>query len=292
MLNYNEYGKVAVVTGGDRGIGRGIVLRLAEAGYDIFTTYRSREDYAVTLKPEVEAIGRRCELYKVDFRSVEDTTSVIPEAIKRYGRVDLVVNNAAILPPRRYQYEYEAEELDAVYSVNYRGYMLLMRDAVRHWIKNGLKGNIVNISSESAVAPHQKFSLYGGIKAAICQSTRSVALDVAPYGIRVNAVVPGLIASKTIEEYRADGVPEKEIAATEKFKTDVIPLRRAGDVKEIGNAICWLASDEALYITGQCLVVDGGLTLTGQTNVCADETEEQYGCLTFRNLRDDDMKNW
>ncbi len=101
--------------------------------------------------------------------------TVVKAAAKSLGGIDLLVNNAAIMPPRAYQYEYTAEHIDEVYAVNYRGYMLLMRDALRYWIKNGKKGNIVNISSESAIRSHQKFSLYGGIKAAILRSTGNVA---------------------------------------------------------------------------------------------------------------------
>ena len=288
----NDDLKVALITGADRGVGEGIANRIAETGSYIFMTYRKYEDRAMAVKERIEKkYGCRCVVLKADFRDADTTQSVVKQVVAEFGRLDLVVNNAAIMPPRRYQYEYEVSELDAVYSVNYRGYMILMRDAIRYWIKNNLTGNIVNISSESGIMPHQKFSLYGGIKAAICQSTRSVALDVAPYGIRVNAVVPGLTASKTIEEYRADGLSEDEINDIEQFKRK-IPLKRAGTTREIGNAVAWLASDEAAYITGQCLVVDGGLTLTGMTNVYADKTEDQYGCLTVKRLTADDMKEW
>lgn len=283
--------KVAIVTGADRGIGRGLANRIAEAGYDIFMTYYRNEDLALEVKQEVEQKGVCCHTFKADFRSAEVTQKTVKTAVECFGRLDLVVNNAAIMPPRRYQYEYEVEELDSVFAVNYRGYMLIMRDAIRYWVKNGKKGNIVNISSESAVMPHQKFSLYGGLKSAICQSTRSVALDVAPYGIRVNAVVPGLISSKTTEEYRSEGMSEDEIQSIADFKK-IIPLQRGGETREVGNAVVWLASEEAEYITGQCLVVDGGLTLTGMTNVYADETEDQYGCLTVKKLTEEDMKDW
>ena len=284
--------KVAVVTGADRGIGRGIANRVAEAGYDIFMTFRTHKEKAEAVKKEIEENWSvQCYIYQADFVDAERTVSVIREAVYRYGRLDLLVNNAAIMPPRRYQYEYEVSELDDVIAVNYRGYMLTMRDAIRYWIKSGTKGNIVNISSESGIMPHQKFSLYGSLKAAICQSTKSVALDVAAYGIRVNAVVPGLIESKTEEEYKADGLDDREIQDIEHFKT-IIPLRRGGYTREIGNAVVWLASDEAAYITGHSLVVDGGLTLTGMTNVYPDETEELYGCLTIKNLSEEDMKNW
>ncbi len=294
----SQEAKVALVTGADRGIGRGIVNRAAEAGYDIFLTYRKFEDRAKAVQEEIEKnYGRRCVIAQADFRDADVTQSIVKQAVEAFGRLDLLVNNAAIMPPRRYQFEYEVEEMDAVLAVNYRGYMLLMRDAIRYWLKSNTTGNIVNVSSESGLESHQKFSLYGGIKSAICHSTKCVALDVAPYGIRVNCVVPGTIASKTLEEYRTigwneeGGLSEEEIQRIEDWKK-TIPLRRAGETREVGHAIVWLASDEAEYITGQSLVVDGGLTLTGMTEVLPDETEEVYGRLTYKHLTEEDMKNW
>ena len=290
--------KVAIVTGADRGIGRGIANRLAEAGYDVCITYRKYEDRAKAVKAEIEKnFGRRCEILQADFRDADVTQSIVKKAVALFGCLDLLVNNAAIMPPRRYQFEYEVSEMDDVLAVNYRAYMILMRDAIRYFIKNNVKGNIVNVSSESGLESHQKFSLYGGIKAAICHSTKCVALDVAPYDIRVNAVVPGTIASKTIEEYKTigwnedGGLSDEEIETIENWKKS-IPLKRAGENREVGNAIVWLASDEAAYTTGHSLIVDGGLTLTGMTEVLADETEEVYGRLTVKHLTEDDMKNW
>lgn len=292
MLKYNELGKIALVTGGERGIGRGIVMRLAEAGYDIFTTFFFKSENAASLKEEVNNLGRKCEIQKADFRKTEDTESVIRKSIKAMGRIDLVVNNAAIMPPRRYQYEYTAEEIDAVYSVNYRGYMIIMRDAIRYWIKNNIKGNIVNISSESAICPHQKFSLYGGLKAAIVRSSTNVALDVAPYGIRVNCILPGIIDSKPIDEAIEEGISIEEIESTKEFNKINIPLQRAGLVREIGNAVLWLASEDAAYITGIGLVVDGGLTLTGMTNMTVADDEDAYGACTVKHLSEEEMADW
>lgn len=291
MLQYNEVGKVALITGGERGIGKGIVLRLAEAGYDIFTTYYFKSEAAEALKQQVSSIGRKCEILKADFRITEEVESVVKKTVKKMRRLDLVVNNAAIMPPRQYQYEYTSKHIDDVYSVNYRAYMLIMRDALRYWIKNKKKGNIVNISSESAICAHQKFSLYGGLKAAIVRSSTNVALDVAPYGIRVNCVLPGLIDSKPIEEAMEEGIPMKEIEHTKTFAKE-IPLQRAGMVRDIGNAVVWLASEDASYITGVSLVVDGGLTLTGMTNMSVAEDEDANGVCTIKRLTEEEMQDW
>ena len=147
-----------------------------------------------------------CFIQEADFRNAAEVERVVWTAAGQMGRLDLVVNNAAIMPPRMYQYEYTAEHIDEVLSVNYRGYMLIMRDAIRYWIKNNCKGSIVNIDSESAVSSHQKFSLYGGIKAAILRSSANAALDAAPYGIRINCVLPGCI--DTLSE---DAVKENRV---------------------------------------------------------------------------------
>ncbi len=296
MMSNNA--KVAIVTGADRGIGRGIANRLAEEGYDVCITYYSYADRAQAVKEEIEEnYGRRCEFLQADFRDAEVTQTIVKKTVALFERLDLLVNNAAIMPPRRYQFDYEVKEMDDVIACNYRGYMILMRDAMRYFIKNDVKGNIVNVSSESGLESHQKFSLYGGIKAAICHSTKCAALDGAPYGIRINCVVPGTIASKTVEEYKTlgwnedGGLSDEEIAIIDEWKKS-IPLRRAGENREVGNAIVWLASDEAAYTTGHSLIVDGGLTLTGMTEVFAEENEVVYGRLTHKKLTEEDMKSW
>ena len=121
-----------------------------------FFTYYFKDSYAEELKRSIESWGAAVlRLKLISGSSVVET--VVKSAAKSLGGIDLLVNNAAIMPPRAYQYEYTAEHIDEVYAVNYRGYMLLMRDALRYWIKNGKKGNIVNISSESAIRSHQKF---------------------------------------------------------------------------------------------------------------------------------------
>lgn len=291
MIQEEKKAKVALVTGGERGIGKGIILRLAEAGYDIYTTYFFKHEAAESLKRQVQKMKRVCKTLEADFRKTEEVERVVKSAVREMGRLDLVVNNAAIMPPRLYQYEYTAEHIDDVFSVNYRGYMLIMRDAIRYWIKNGLKGNIVNISSESAICPHQKFSLYGGLKAAIVRSSTNVALDVAPYGIRVNCVLPGLTDSKPAEEAEEEGISREEMESTKAF-AKTIPLKRAGSVRDVGNAVLWLASDEAAYITGVSLPVDGGLTLSGMTNMTVSKDEEAYGVCTMRHLKKDEMMDW
>jgi NAD(P)-dependent dehydrogenase (short-subunit alcohol dehydrogenase family) len=292
MINYDERGKAALVTGGERGIGKGIVLRLAEAGYDVAFTYYFSSEKAEEVKNMVEKMGRKCVTLEADFRNAKAAETVIKEAAKGLGRLDLVVNNAAIMPPRLYQYEYTADHIDEVLSVNYRGYMLIMRDAIRYWIKGGTKGSIVNINSESAIRSHQKFSLYGGIKAAILRSSANAALDAAPYGIRINCVLPGCIDTISGEAVEEGRVLKEEAEHREKFARTNIPLQRQGTAREIGNAVLWLASDEAAYITGANLTVDGGITLPGLTDMTVEPDEIAYGMCTKRQVTMQEMEAW
>lgn len=292
MVSYDETGKTALVTGGERGIGKGIVLRLARAGYDIFFTYYFSSGKAVELQQEIQAMGRCCFTQKADFRNASEAEQVVKAAAGQLGKLDLVVNNASIMPPRMYQYEYTAEHIDEVLGVNYRGYMLIMRDAMRYWIKNGRCGSIINIASESAISSHQKFSLYGGIKAAILRSSANAALDGAPYGIRVNCVLPGCIDTISGEAVAEKGASKSEAERREAFAARQIPLQRQGTAAEIGNAVLWLASQEAAYITGANLTVDGGLTLLGLTDMAVEENEDVYGFCTKRRLTEAETAFW
>lgn len=284
--------KVALVTGGERGIGKGITLRLAEAGYRIFFTYYFEQKNAEAVLQEIERLGSSGCYCRADFRNTADVEGICKHAAETMGSLDLVVNNAAIMPPRTYQFDLSAQQIDDVLSVNYRGYMLIMRDAIRHWIKRGQTGSIVNIASESAISSHQKFSLYGGIKAAIVRSSANAALDAAPYGIRVNCVLPGAIETIPLEAAHDFGASEEEIAYRETWAKEYIPLRRQGNIREIGNAVVWLASDEAAYITGIGLPVDGGLTLPGLTDTMVGDGEERYGLCTKKKFTEEEMANW
>ncbi len=165
-----------------------------------------------------------------------------------------------------------------------------MRDALRYWIKNGTKGNIVNIASESAISGHQNFLLYCGLKAAILRSSSNVALDAAPYDIRVNCILPGITDTIPREYALEEGIPLKVVEERENYVKQV-PLCRQGSIREIGNTVVWLSSEEAAYITGANIPVDGGLTLPGLMNMNVEDDEEAYGLCTRRNLSNEDLKD-
>lgn len=283
MVIYDERGKAALVTGAERGIGRGIALRLAEAGYDIFFTYHYNRQDALEVQKEIKKLGRGCFMCQANFKNSEEASSVVAQAVQSLGKLDLVVNNAAVLEPIDYLFSLTAEQIDMLTAINFRGYMLIMRDAMRHWVKTNTTGNIVNIASESSLRPHQKFSLYGGIKAAIMRSSENAALDAAPYGIRINCVMPG--------EIERDGLPEEEAAHRQEFGKKV-PIPRQGTPRDVANTVLWLASDDASYVTGASITVDGGLVLTGMGDVSVGENEELLGFVVKKHFSDAETATW
>lgn len=292
MTSNDNHVKTALVTGGERGIGGGIVIRLLREGYDVAFTYFFDKENTEDIVAEADRLRRKCVFFQSDFRKSSETEQVIPKAVSLLGKLDLVVNNAAIMPPRLYQYEYSAKDIDEVVAVNYRGYMLIMRDAIRYWIKTNTIGSIINISSESAISSHQKFSLYGGIKSAIVRSSCNAALDVAPYNIRINCILPGCIDTYTSSKMKDPCVTKEDVQKRDHFAREMIPLRRQGTPLEIGNAVCWLASDEADYITGAVLPVDGGLTLPGLTDMSPNPDEIVYGMCTKQIINEEITRNW
>ena len=286
-----EKRKKALVTGGERGIGRGIVHCLAEAGYDIATTYLYDTKEAERIVHEVNALGRECFVYQADLSDLKTTEELISKAVSDLGDLDLLVNNAAVKASYDMLYNLTAQEIDLMSAVNFRGYMLLMRDALRYMMKTGKRGNIVNISSLSASRAFPRFSLYGGLKAAICRTTTEVALEAAPYGIRVNSVLPGAIDVRTREESIRDGISQEDIEDRENLGAK-IPLQRLGLPKDIGQAVVWLASDAASYVTGANIPVDGGLSLPGMPENRRKPEETDLGWSYQKILTKEDMKDW
>lgn len=269
--------KIAVVTGGNRGIGAGIVECLAEKGYDIFFTYNSA-------KAEAEELSRRiadqykcaCRYMQADFSKRGVAEDVIASAIEEMGGLDVLVNNAANTLPTGSILNFPVEVMDTMIEVNYRSPIMATRKAAQYMVKNGIKGNIVSISSVRATQAFPRDGVYGSIKAAIIRSTKSFAIDLGPFGVRVNCVAPGCIRIRDLD------LPDEQCA--EASVAPKIPLLRLGMPKDIGHAVAWLVSDDAAYITGQTLLVDGGFTLPGTAhgddsipcNAFGFYTEEKY----------------
>lgn len=237
--------KVAIVTGATTGIGKEIALTLAEDGFDVVVNYIQGES---TVKDEIEAMGRKCIMVQGDVTSMEDMEKLTKEAMGTFGRIDVLVNNAGITRDTLLLRMTE-EDFDTVLNVNMKGAFCTMKNIVPIMMKQK-SGRIINISSVVGIVGNAGQVNYSASKAALIGMTKSLAKEVASRGILVNAVAPGFIATKMTDKLND---AQKESILTQ------IPLKRMGEPKDIANAVAFLGSDRASYITGHTLVVDGGM---------------------------------
>jgi len=249
----NNTTRRAFITGGSRGIGSGIVQILAQDGYDVAFTYNSAESEAAQLKREVEALGRRCFYYQASLERAEVPEPVTRQAIEDLGGLELLVCNAGITRHNSLL-TVETELMDFLYGLNYRSYILCSKVAANHMVSQKVQGNIIFIASTRGIRAYPEDCLYGGFKAALIRSVGSLALEMAPHGIRVNCIAPGATAIRGT-------YTEEELTNSRLAK--LVPLRRVGTLKEIGHLVKNLASDMTGYITGDTIKVDGGLILPG-----------------------------
>jgi len=244
-------GKVALITGSGRGIGRGIALEFAKQGYDVVIHHRQEPEGSSQIAQEIMKIGRIAEVLIGDLSDIDVPTRIVDEAYKRMGRLDVLVNNAGITIRKPF-IEMDLERLEQCYKVDFRAAYLCAQRAAQYMIKDGTKGSIINITSVHQERTNDGDTIYGPMKAALARATESMAYELAPYGIRVNAVAPGMTLLEENKERR-----KEYREAVEKF----IPIRRAGNVTDVAQAVSWLASEQAGYITGITLRVDGGMNL-------------------------------
>lgn len=256
--------KAAAVTGGSRGIGRAIVRKMAMKGYDVAFTYSSARGkvQADRLVQEIkETYGVDCYSYEAQLENHGVAEAFVRDAFDHYGRLDVLVCNAGQSLVNSI-FEMSVETIDFLINLDFRAFMMATREAGKLMATNGIKGNIVFISSCRGIRAFPYDEVYGGLKAALIRSTQTFALDLAPYGIRANCVSPGPIRVRTSEEMREEGVCEMEIEDLDNLWKQ-LPLERMGTPEDIANAVGFLISDEASYITGANLVVDGAASLPG-----------------------------
>lgn len=242
---------VALITGSGRGIGRGIALEFAKQGYDVVIHHRKEPEGSAQVAEEIRKLGRRVEILVGDLSDVDVPARIVDEAYQRMGRLDVLVNNAGITVMKPF-IEMDLERLEQCYKVDFRAPYLCAQRAAQLMIKDGTRGSIINITSVHQERTNDKDTIYGSMKAALARATEGMALELAPYGIRVNAVAPGLTI---LEE------PKGERKAFVELVQKSIPMRRVGYVQDVARAVVWLASDQADYVTGITLRVDGGLNL-------------------------------
>jgi len=257
-------GKTAIVTGGSSGIGQAIAIRLGQEGVNVAVNYVGMPEGAQTTKDAIEhgvemcmekvrQAGARAVLVDADVSNEHDVERMFKEVTSELGTVDFLVNNAGI------QIAQDSDMLDTgafdrVLAVNLRGSFLCAQQAIRQMLAEERPGAIVNVSSVHQQIPKPKFLGYSVSKGGMQNLTRTLALEYAGRGIRVNAIGPGATVTPINRSWIDD--PEKR-----EMVTSHIPMGRAGDAEEMGAATAFLLSDEAAYITGQTLFVDGGLTL-------------------------------
>jgi NAD(P)-dependent dehydrogenase (short-subunit alcohol dehydrogenase family) len=247
-------GRRALVTGGSRGIGRAIALALAGEGADVAVSYRADRESAEATAAAVRALGRKAIIVQGDAGVRADVNRFVSEAAAALGGIDLLVNNAGVLKRTPFL-EIEEREWDAIVDTNLKGAFLVAQAVARQMVERGLEGSIVNLSSSAAVRPSPNLAHYSVSKAGVSMLTQVMAVELAPYGIRVNGVCPGTIETDLNRKDIAEPGPREARLAR-------IPLRRIGAPEDVTGAVVFLASiDETRLVTGALVVVDGGFTL-------------------------------
>lgn len=241
--------RVAIVTGGSRGIGKAIALAFAKAGADVVVNYASNDKAAAEVADLIRATGQKAFLFKANVADPEAADNLVKAAQEEFGRVDILVNNAGINRDNLIL-RMKDEDWDAVLSVNLKGAFNCARAATRVMVKNQY-GRIINISSVVGLTGNFGQANYAAAKAGLLGLTKALAKELCSRNITVNAVAPGFVNTEMTA-----GLPEK---VTEKLLAQ-IPMKRFGEPEDIAGLVVFLATDAAAYITGQTIAADGGMT--------------------------------
>lgn len=277
-------GKKAIITGGSRGIGSGISMKLAAEGYDVAFSYNSAEEEAKALADKIrKTYGTRCYYYQASLQNEGVPGAFFEKAVADLGGVDLLVCNAGVSAGGSIL-ELDEDMLEFMINLDYKSYLLLARYAAAYMVENGIKGNVVFITSTHGERAYAYDVVYGSLKAGLNRSVQSLACELGNYRIRVNAVAPGFTKVRTNETAKSLGKFGEHYDEHYEATGKLLPLNRYGTPEDIGDAVVFLASDEAKYITGLTVRVDGGLILPGmpesndpERNVRIWGFRERYG---------------
>jgi NAD(P)-dependent dehydrogenase (short-subunit alcohol dehydrogenase family) len=254
--NYKPAGKlmnkVALITGGDSGIGRAVAVAFAKEGADIAISYLNEHSDANETKAYVENYGRRCMTIPGDIRYKQNCEQVVMQTVQQYGRIDILVNNAGVLYINNSLLEVDSNQRANTFHTNIFSHFVFTKATLPYMASGSA---IINTTSISAYLGNQEAIDYSASKGAVVSFTRSLALSLAPQGIRVNGVSPGPIWTPLIPS----SLPPEQVATY----GDNVPMMRAGQPFEVAPAFVFLASDDASYITGQILHVNGGEIVNG-----------------------------
>lgn len=242
--------KTAVVTGGSRGIGEAVALKLASQGANIAIVYVGDESEGKAAKEKVETLGVKTELYYCDVSNFEESKATVEKIIEDFGSIDILVNNAGITRDKLVL-KMEESDFDAVINVNLKGAFNMIKHTYSHFMRKR-SGKIVNVASIVGINGNAGQANYSASKAGIIGMTKSVAKELAGRGITVNAVAPGFIDTSM-----TGVLPEK----VRKEMSAGIPMKRIGLPEDVANVISFLCSEESSYVTGEVIRVDGGMAM-------------------------------
>lgn len=245
-----ENRKVAMITGGSRGIGKEVALTFAKKGYNIIINYVSDKTDIVALEKEFRENKAECLIIKADVSKTEEVEEMVKQAIEKFGQIDVLVNNAGITKDNLLMRMTE-EDFDRVLQINLKGTFLVTKAVTKYMMKKR-EGSIINLSSVVGVTGNAGQCNYAASKAGIIGFTKSLAKELSSRNIRANAVAPGFIETDMTEVL--NDIVKENIQSQ-------IPLKRMGTAKEVANLIYFLGSEQSAYITGQVVNIDGGMVM-------------------------------
>ena len=256
--------KVAFVTGASNVTGRAIAIAFAKAGYDVGFTYTSNENGAIDTLKAIEAAGGKGKYYYMNTRELEPSRKTLREFAAEFGPMDVMINNTGITTVWK-MLDVTEDNFNMLSEINIRGTYFMMQEAAKIMIEGGKKGVIINITSVHAKGTFFGSSVYAMTKAAVSRMTESAALELAPYGISVNAFAPGHVDMLSSPNYSPEKVESERKAYA--VISEQQPLHRWQDPEEIGECVVFLASDAARFIVGQTIFADGGIRIPMTTDL-------------------------
>ena len=261
MVNLSRFsleGKVALVTGGSRGIGRATALGFAEAGADVVVASRKLPDLE-QVADEIRGMGRKALPVEAHAGRMDDIGRLVETVVAEFGKIDILVNNAGTTPAMATVLETDERLWDSIMNLNLKG-MYFVSQAVARVMKEHGGGKIINVASMAGYKTEVGVSVYSISKAAVLMVTKSMALELAQHNIRVNAIAPGAVNTRILDS-RWFHLPEEEAKRQKSELGKMAPLQRVGEPDEMVGAMVYLASDASSFMTGETLLVDGGMLL-------------------------------